>query len=522
MTAAGLARPLPRATVTVLLTAAMGCSGATGRPPPAANSAISGPVAPETGTTTSAQAPLPTPPKPTVERPDGDRSLQLPPIAHHQLSSGLELTVVDLPSRPVTELQLVIDAGGLADRPGVAELTAELVARGAASKHRRTGQFAQVVASIGSELEVQVDGTHTLFRMTVSSDQLHPAIGIFGEMVAERQLGATTYHGLRARALALAAARAGDDVTWVSEEILQRSLLGAGVVTSRRATHGTFSELSRIRHAHCNKFYADHYLGARTRLIIVGRAPLAATTKAAEKALARYSSRPPEPLTPVVTPPWPVSQAVYLVNHRDAPLSAIAVGSVTANVKPAELPALQVFETLLSEALSAEGQPSTAPPDGMPAPEIRLGRLLEGHYLVVASAMTSRDQTGHRLAALATRLRAFGSAPTTAGQVAKARRQLGTRLAATSSSPERLAHLVATLQALGGNDDDYRAYPTRLKTVSTDAIDRLRTSLSGTRVMVIVGDAEKVGPQLTQFGVTKLVNPKAGFGTIKTLRAGKR
>ncbi|MBW2453409.1 MAG: insulinase family protein [Deltaproteobacteria bacterium] len=423
---------------------------------------------------------------------------------------------------PVASLELEVTAGGLADRPAVAELTAGLVAQGAASKHGRTGEFARKVAALGAELAVDVEPALTRYRLTVPADQLIAAVGALGAMVEHRGLRATTYHSLRSRALSAARSRAGDDPSWLCRETLQRSLLGAGKATSRRATLGTYSELSRVRHAHCNQFYATHYRGDRTRLLIATSHPAEHVVKAAEAAFGRYPKSSSAPVAPTGPPPQIEGQPIYLVNHSNAPRSTVALGWVTPVVTPATLPALQVLVAALAATLRQPSSTAGQPASPMSPPEVSLLALPENRFLLVVSTTAPRASTLQSAAALAARLTAFVQAPVPPEQVTVLRRQLRTRLAVAADHPETLLRRAGELLALGGKPDDWLRLPARVASLTPGAVDRLRTSLSPPAVMVVVGDAAEVGPQLTGIGTVRVVNGRAGFGTVKTLPATQK
>jgi len=139
--------------------------------------------------------PLVTPPNMRVvtPAPEGQRvqppapqapvSLAVAAPAERTLPNGLRVIVSPDRDLPLVSANLVVEAGGAMDpagKPGVANLTAELITKG--TRTRSATQIAQQIEALGGELDSGAGYDGSNLTLTVKSDQLDPAMAVFADV----------------------------------------------------------------------------------------------------------------------------------------------------------------------------------------------------------------------------------------------------------------------------------------------------------------------------------------------------
>jgi zinc protease len=122
--------------------------------------------------------------------------------AERRLSNGLRVIVSPDRDLPLVTADLVVEAGGATDpanRPGVANLAAELVTKG--TRTRTATQIAQQIEALGGSLEGGAGYDGSALTLTVKSDQLDPAMAIFADVARNPVFAADELERARRQAL---------------------------------------------------------------------------------------------------------------------------------------------------------------------------------------------------------------------------------------------------------------------------------------------------------------------------------
>jgi zinc protease len=387
------------------LIVAVACS-APPRPAAPAPAASSAPSA--TSSVRPAAPSSPTPP--TVPL----RDVVLPDVTERKLACGL--AVWHLPGRavPLVHLRLVLDSGRLDDgaRPGVAELTAWALARGAQASMRD----GNVPPGLADRILVEVGDRVTVFRLDVLDHEAPSALALLGAMVVKpafRQMDTEAARGMLANTPDPQRAHALDAVPGQP---------GAKAIAPQEV----------------QTFYREHYGPKRAHLIVAGRMGLDDTLRRAEAAFGSWSGAAPAPATPENPGSDP---AIRLI---DAPgrSSALVVGSVASpDVGDATWPAAAIAWTAVRGKL-----PQRCPRDvGLeadPVDAIRSSRMTVCYELPVQEAASAIERT---MAAF----RNLDDQRLSEESIARARQSLMEGLAVRASSTEGMVALLAGCAASG-------------------------------------------------------------------------
>jgi len=285
--------------------------------------------------------------------PEATPRLSPPELKIDRKRRGLTVATVTRSDTALAHLVLVVHAGGHQARPGVAQLTAGLIAQGAAAPPQRGGLTARL-ADLGATLRVDTLGDYTSFRVTVMAHRASDAVDLLGTMLSAPQPRAKQFDALRSRLIAEARARRRGSDAWLAHELLGRSLWG-GSADSRYAVAGTAFELGRDRHAHCAQFYREHYRSGGLTLVAVGAAQHESIVAAAASAFAE----PREPRAAQQPQHEGSAHVIYLIDRPSADAARVFWGRSLAPANP-QSPLAHALRAAASNAklLTTHGGPT--------------------------------------------------------------------------------------------------------------------------------------------------------------------
>ena len=444
-------------------------------------------------------------------------ALHFPKPRERRWNGGMRLLVVERHDSPLAELRLIVDgAGGLADRPGVAQLCAELIRDGAAADTPSSMAFARSAHALGADIETQVDAQATSFRMLIEGNQIAEGLEVFGNMLARQRLSGRHFPATRKRMMREASAWARGDHPSLALELIGRLIRGAGLPTSRKAGRGTLSELSRIRLEHCNNYYARRIVAAKSTLLIVGPTSLDAAHAAATKALSRWRSVAAKQTAPAqVLPDSSFPRRVFVIDRPKSPRAWIYAALTLPATTLTTLPAADLLQEILSRRVAQIRQQ----PDGH-ITSVLLGDR-GGHGTIVLGLDVEAERGGvatkellESSSSLDLNLSDVHIRPLQAALLANLRTDL-------DRNPS-IANRIEEASSLGLGSGYFTSYPKRLKAVSARVIEQLAAVMSSPRAIVVIGDKELLGPPLSKLGEVQVVNPLRGFAIQGRFRPESR
>ncbi len=451
--------------------------------------------APSAPTTAATAAPLPAPPPPS---PPVDPPLAV--VAVHRLDGGLTLALHERHELPLVSLTLVVPGGSALDgqHPGIAELVARAIEL-TASAAWPSGWGAPSCAASLTDLRCVAE---------VTSDQTPRAIALLAEAVRKPRLVPME---LRRATRSLAEStedRLAGDAGRVA--VAHRELFASS--TERHphslplALPGALRALDVTR---ARSWHERHVLPEGAALVVVGDVNEGAVVESVQGAFGGWSGR--ATAAPAASRPASTRRHPITLVHTGSSEAAVTVG-------------------LLGPERDAEAAPAV-----VLGAEVAVARLARRN--VAASFRTSSVSSGPvpylfdvtapaGETALATRtllgvLDSLGSEPMTDDEIATATRRLTGRLLRSVSSVRGLAGTVADRIAEGSSpsatDDERR----QLRSLDPALVRALapRHLRRGEAVVVVTGDAEVLGPELSALGRVHVVDPRADLGVIRTLEA---
>lgn len=280
--------------------------------------------------------------------------VSFPPIVRETLVNGAQVWAIRHDAVAVVTLTLVVPAGSAHDpasSPGMAGLMADMLDEG--TQQRDGIGLAEALASLGSELTIDVSSDVTTFTMTTLSRFMEPALSLLGEVVLRP--GLREQDLARVRELRLHRLR---QLRSSASAVADRAFLSAafGDHPYGHGTLGTSAAVSRVTIDEVRAFHAAAMRPVGATLIVAGDASPDDVLRAAERQLGGWLPRESAAiaLLPEIPTAPPVSPArVLVVDRPGAPQTEVRVGHVGPSRKASEYHVLVTLNALLGGQFSS-------------------------------------------------------------------------------------------------------------------------------------------------------------------------
>lgn len=424
----------------------------------------------------------------------------LPKIERYELPNGMKVLLVPSRDLPVVSFQMAVGAGAgqeTRDKRGLADFTAAMLPKG--SKKKNAEQIADAIDFVGGSLVAGADYEVTQVSCEVLARHTATCLELLPEVVTAPAFDAAAADEVRQQ-LHGAIRQRRDDPATLAQEHFENMLWGEEHVRGWPVTGGT---IDAIGVEDLRAWHAAWYRPNNTILAVAGDFDPAQMKTQLAKAFGGWK-RAELPKLPSYKEPELDGVRVRLVDRADLTQSHILVGHLgIAHTDPAYMPTLLMnwalggggFSSRLMKAVRAEGGKSYGATSAFDRYKTR------GAFL--ASTFTRTDQTAATLKIVLGELATMQGKGPSEAELADAKSNIagGYPLEFQSSGAVARALLGAELHGLG--DDWVREFPVRVSSVTlADARAAAKVQLQPKDlVVVIVGNAKAVGPQLEKMGL---------------------
>ncbi len=458
--------------------------------------------------------------KPPAEAPLGDASL--PAVSSRTLPGGLGLRVIARRELPLVSVRLVVRAGiaSDADKPGVAELTARLLASSGAGRWTRP-KLAARIESLGNRLQVHVDRDATWLGLDVTRDHLDSALDLMAAIATQPRWQPTAFLHIRQRTADAAAARVAADPRGAMRKLLQRRLFELPVGVDPYA-HGYASadEIAARSLADCRSWRHDNFAPDRAVLVVAGDVHADDVARSAQAAFARWKGHAAARTEPNAALA-PDRVEVDVIDRPKSHDSRIAVATLGPGRDSPRWAGLLAAVELVGGASGRLARDLRDRRHLVQQVDARVQPMAHGPALIVVSA---NSRTPHTAQAVQGILEAFGKfaggLPDDA-EVDTAMRALVERSLRQTQTVQGLARMGRQLAKLGLPDESYQDLDRSLRDLDPAAVNAAaQLFLRARHVRIVVsGDASRVAHALARFGPVHIVDPARGFTVTRSLPA---
>jgi len=282
-----------------------------------------------------------------------------PPIVRETLSNGTRVWTIRHDAVPVVTVALVVPVGSAQDPaglPGLAGVLADLLDEG--TERHDAIALAEALASLGTELSIDVGPDVTTFTMSTLSRFMEPALALLGDVLTRPRLRDDDL--TRVREIRLNRLR---QLRSSASAVADRAFLSAvfGAHPYGHGTLGTSAAVSRMSIDDVRAFHAAGMRPSGATLVIAGDTDAKAALAAAERQLGGWQPRGvvavPAGLAEIPSVPplgLPTGASRILVLDRPgAPQTEVCVGHVGPSRQDADYPTLVTLNALLGGQFSS-------------------------------------------------------------------------------------------------------------------------------------------------------------------------
>ncbi|HVG45590.1 MAG TPA: pitrilysin family protein [Longimicrobium sp.] len=444
----------------------------------------------------SAPAPAAAPDRSAVPGRGPLRPFRFPPVHRGALPNGLSVLVAEVRNFPIVTVDVVLDAGGLAepgDRAGLASLTAGLLESGAAGL--TAAEIAEQVDGLGLSLDSGVSWDTAQCGFTCLRSRLEPGFELLAGLVRQPTFPESEVERVRDERVTSIVQRRGTPSS-AADEAANRWIHAPETPFARPLT-GMLRTLPGVERAQVADFHAARYRPDAATLVASGDVSVDEVVALAERWFGDWRGGA-EPVAPAETRPRVERTTIVLLDRPGAVQSEIRVGHVgVARTAPDHF-AITVMNAILGGTFSSRLNMNLRERLGYTygASSTFAMRRQPGPFSMSAAVQT--EVTAHAVSETLRELRGMQEAEVTPAELEDARNYLAGVFPLGLQTTDGVAGKLSTIATYGLPDDYYEHYRERLLAVTAaDVLQAARERLWPDRAAVVVaGDAETIRPEL--------------------------
>jgi zinc protease len=499
--APAIAPAMPRAAALLASFALAACGGAGTQP--------AAPTLPGDGTDNVARPPgSPDPSEADAWKPQGElllppalaapRPVKLPAIQRFTLSNGLPVYVIPSGRAPVANFQLAIRAGRRTEprsRLGISELTTNLLVKGSA---RRTGAaLEKAIDAIAGTIAVDATYEATFASCGALARDASTCINLLAEIISSPSFPAKEVDDMRSALISAVRTRAKNP-RLLANTHLQHLLWGDGHVRGWSESEETLSSITR---EDVVSWYRTWFVPQNAMLVIAGDLDAVQLKPQLERAFLAWKKGPVPP-TPKYPDPTLPPVRILVIDNPGSAQTQIRIGlrGITHDDP-------RFFESLvwnhalgatagsrLSRALRARGAANTSA-------ESTFDRNADRGSILVSSAARN-SETVAAVQVLLTEVGKLAKEGPSETEVNFAVAAIGGNYLTRFDSAADIAGGLVGAELHGFGEQYLQNFPVRLAQVTAESAKEAAAQLLDLNgsVVVLVGDAKDLEPQLTKVG----------------------
>jgi zinc protease len=442
-----------------------------------------------------ATAPPVSPDRSHAPAPGPPPALRLPAIQKLRLSNGIPVFLVERHKVPLVQALVVFRGGAAVDpqnRPGLANLTASLLDRGAGS--RSALEISDIADYLGASLSAGAGWDSTTVGVNVPSARLEPGLALLADVVVSPTFPATEVERVRSELLT-EMLQWRDDPEQLASVAFSKAVFGGHPYS--RDLQGDTASIQAITREEILRFHAERYVPGSAAIVVAGDAAAGSLLPLLEGTFGKWKAAAGAPAAAIPPARQAGKRRVVLVDKPDAPQSQIVIGRVGPARSTPDFFPLIVTNTILGGSFTSRLNHNLRETKGYTygASSQFDFRLSTGPF--VAEAAVQTDKTGAALTEFFKELEGIRSR-VPAEELARARNYTARRFPAAFETSGQLAGRIRDQFVYGLPEDYFNTYVARIEAVTAADVQRVaRTWIDpAAMVIVIVGDRKKIEPEV--------------------------
>lgn len=430
-------------------------------------------------------------------------ALRFPEVTHSKLSNGIEVVYAQRSAVPTTQVSLNFDAGTAADpasAQGIAALMTALLKEGTTGLDSIAIAEAEETlgASIGAGSSLDTTGV----QLSALSGNLKPSLDLFAEIALHPAFAPAEIERVRGQMLAAIDAEMTSPSSMASR-VLTPVLFGASHPYSRIA-RGTPESVKALTREDLVAFHRAWFRPEKATLLVVSDQPLAQIQPLLEARFGRWTSDGVAGIKDLNAPIPQPKPRILLVDRKDSPQSQILAGVVLDRKGTDDNLDLESAAQVVGGGFLSRINTNIRETKGW-SYGVRAGMAqTQGRMSYKISAPVQADKTGPAIGAILADYRDFlTDKGVTAEELLRTQDGNVRELPGAFETAGAVLGAMAEANALGRADDYYVTLAPRVRAQTSESLDKAaRTSIDPSKLIwVVVGDAEKVKPQLQALGL---------------------
>jgi len=426
------------------------------------------------------------------------QKLQIPPHEKVVLKNGLVVLLLEKRGVPIVDVSVVIKTGAVVDpagQEGLASVTAGLLRKG--TKSRTAQQFAADIDFIGGSFDADAGSDYSSAGAEFLTKDITKGFDLLSDALLHPTFPQDEVDKLLAQAVD-GIKSAKDSANAVIFDYYEGYLYEGK--SYGRPTGGDEVSLKKIKRDSIVKFYETYYTPENTILAVAGDFNAAEVKKKIEDTFGAWAAKP----SPAVK--WDSidpakGKRLLLVNKSDATQTFFVVGNIATTVTDPDRVAIRVvntvfgsrFTSMLNEALRVEsgltyGATSFFRPGKMPGP-------------FAVYSFTRNESTEKAMDLALATLKKLHTDGLTGEQLTSAKSYIKGQFPPTVETSAQLAHLIATNEFYGLNDDEVNQLDARVDAVTPEIAKQViaKHFPSENLVFVLIGKSSEIAPAVKKF-----------------------
>jgi zinc protease len=503
-----LAVPAAFAAVTSLAT---GCGGA--------KVATSGPEKVDLPATDGLKGKKPAVPARQSPPPSGTtKESPFPAIARSKLANGMNVAVVTSHALPIVQVRLLVKAGSsYGGTPGVGEFTAQMLKDGG-TRSMSSNELLRRVETLGSDLSVRSDTDATVVGMALTKDKVEGGVAILSQVVREPRFDAEELRKLKARSIDETEDAARSNGSWTATRVVFHELY------PEKAPYQTYgllpSQIAKVDGAQIREFHRKFFVPKNATLIVAGDIDEASARDLAQKHFGAWSGGEP-PKVDFPAPKAPQKPHVFVAHRPKSVQSDVFVAMLAPERRFDRWADVRVATQILGGGVASRLFADVREQRSLAyRTSAQVLEVAHGEQPLVLYAGTESSKTAQAVTGLLENLERMKTNPPSAQETETARRYLSDIFAVRMETVGSIAEMVVTQETFGLPDGYWDAYRKQLRSTDAKDVAEIDNKLfSDKNLIVVAGDADVIGSELSRFGEVTVLDPEKEFKTIKTIPA---
>lgn len=430
-------------------------------------------------------------------------TLALPPIERERLANGASVVAARKAGVPLVAVRLLVRAGAALDpagRFGLAHLVAAVSRRGT---RRRSGpQIDGEVESLGAELGAGCDDDATYLGLSAPVERLSQLLDVVVDVAAAPSFPAGEFERMRRREVAGLRHDLNEPAL-----VADRAMIAAayGDHPYGHPVEGRARHLALARRSDALAFHRRWFGPGAATLIVVGTVDPARTLRLARRRLGAWRRAAEAP--PQVPSAPPAARSVLVVDQPEATQAQLRIATpALPRHTPEYFPAV-VANSILGGGFTSRLVEAIRVSRGLSYGVRSRFAMARAAGLWIFSSFTKPETAGELVQVALEEIRRFCEDGPTAEELARAQAYLAGLFPLSLETHEQLADRLGDVELYGYPLEEVTGYRERVRAVTAEAcreVARRWLPHSG-GVLVAVGPAKRVRPQLERFGRVRVV-----------------